>query len=99
MLAVLAKTGDRVMKKPITLCDRCDIYMRCLLDDYDGKLCRKMRTVKPTNADYIRAMTDEELAEFLIEYRCVHKAPHCMEADCTQCWLGWLKQEVKECRY
>ena len=51
---------------------------------------------KRTNGDRIRAMTDEELAEFLAEYRCTHKAPHCMEANCAQCWLEWLRQEAKE---
>lgn len=49
-----------------------------------------------TNADRIRAMTDEELAKILAEYRCVKKALHCMEVDCTQCWLDWLKQEITE---
>lgn len=50
----------------------------------------------PSYADRIRAMTDEELAEFLAEYRCTHKAPHCMEANCAQCWLEWLRQEAEE---
>ena len=51
---------------------------------------------KPSNADRIRAMSGEELAEFLTEYRCVHKAPHCREANCTQCWLDWLKEPAEE---
>ena len=49
---------------------------------------------KKTNANHIRSMTDEELAEFLTEYHCVYKAPHCMETNCTQCWLNWLKKEA-----
>lgn len=52
-------------------------------------------TPPKSNADKIRAMTDEELAEFLAEYRCAHKAPHCREANCEKCWLDWLKQEVE----
>ena len=48
-----------------------------------------------TNADRLRAMSDEELAEFLAEYRCVHKAPHCRDANCVQCWLDWLKSPVE----
>ena len=47
-----------------------------------------------TRADRVRTMTDEELAEFLAEYRCAHKAPHCMEANCAPCWLDWLRQEA-----
>lgn len=52
------------MNKPITLCDRCKEYARCCLN-YDGDNCRRSRTVEPTNADRIRAMSDEELAEWI----------------------------------
>ena len=38
---------------------------------------------KPTNADRIRAMSDEELAEWLED--------HCYQYG----WLDWLKQEVE----
>ena len=54
-----------------------------------------------TNADRIRAMTDEELAQWLnFEFgRCewcdVHKED-CAEADCLACVVGWLRQPVKE---
>lgn len=78
------------MEKPITLCDRCDNQMRCLLN-YDGKSCRKSRTVDPTNADRIRAMRDEELAEFLDFVRGSKNYP-IYYTD----WLEWLKQEVNE---
>lgn len=37
-----------------------------------------------TNSDRIRSMTDEELADFLYENRCMG----------YQAWLDWLKQEV-----
>jgi len=47
-----------------------------------------------TNYDRVRAMSVEEMAEFLAEYRCVYKAPNCREANCEKCWLDWLKQEV-----
>ena len=58
-----------------------------------------------TNADRIRAMTDEELAEFILSIR-----GHCRAAtigpvvcpyienfqtDCNKCWCDWLKQEDK----
>jgi hypothetical protein len=62
-----------------------------------------------TNADRIRAMSDEELAEFFAQqkYRkpvfdgwlplCNHvMGPRtCHEDGCETCWLDWLKQEVK----
>ena len=60
---------------------------------------------KKTNADRIRAMTDEELMEFLehdywsIDY-CKKDAPidqetkECLLPSCKQCFLEWLKQEA-----
>ena len=47
----------------------------------------------PSNADRIRAMSDEELADVVANgVGCVLKAPHCMDVDCTPCILKWLKQ-------
>lgn len=50
-----------------------------------------------TNADRLRAMSDEELAEFMAD-NCgcpVDKCPHLDdEKDCGQCWADWLKQEA-----
>ena len=49
-----------------------------------------------TNADRIRAMSDEELADVVANgVGCVLKAPHCMEDDCTPCILKWLKQPAE----
>ncbi len=83
------------MDKPITLCDRCDIVMSCLLD-YDGVLCRRNRTVQPTNADRIRAMTDDELAEFLG----IQAAKWCNYMDKSEeeakWYREWLKSPVEE---
>lgn len=63
----------------------------------------KIHENKPmTNADRIRAMSDEELASFLgIEYwrlpKCnsVDLNGECVQPDCTGCWLDWLKEEVE----
>ena len=61
------------------------------------------------NADRIRAMTDEELAEYLAPCACppirfnkntgdivcpVNKEP--CESDCKSCWLDWLKEEATQ---
>ena len=49
-----------------------------------------------TNADRIRAMNDEELADVVANgVGCVLKAPHCMDVDCTPCILKWLKQPAE----
>jgi len=60
----------------------------------------------PTNADCIRSMTDEELAEFLDEYVTSHwpckddtpidpETKECKISSCAVCWLDWLKSEVE----
>ena len=51
-----------------------------------------------TNADRIRAMTDEELAKaFDCEFEAcppdVDEEKWCdSDADCKRCWLEWLRQ-------
>lgn len=55
---------------------------------------------RPSNADRIRAMTDEELAKFLDCY-CVSASWECPrhhEIKCHECWLEWLKKEVDDDR-
>ena len=48
-----------------------------------------------TNADRIRAMTDEELAKFAYSFPCPPQiTPNQCRHDCDRCWLDWLKQEV-----
>lgn len=57
-----------------------------------------------TNADRIRAMTDEELSEMFTEmyddesyfYCPVKRCRRCPQIDCNVCFLDWLKQEVSE---
>ena len=49
--------------------------------------------IAPTNADWIRTMTDEELAEFLYVTTCEDGYP---QFDTTQGWLNWLREEAKE---
>lgn len=56
--------------------------------------------VTQTNADRIRAMTDEEMADWLYEY--AGSSPNCDRAriavdnkNCADCWLDWLKQEAR----
>lgn len=46
-----------------------------------------------TNADKIRAMTDEELVKHIV---CEYQICERDELDCNSCILDWLKQEVSE---
>lgn len=51
-----------------------------------------------TNADKIRAMTDEEMAHFM-ESRpdaCPPMGTLCSGKNCYDCWIDWLKQEVSD---
>ena len=56
--------------------------------------------LKRTNADRIRAMTDEELAKWIADiYPDCPPGYNCDSSrvtDCCDCWLDWLKQEATE---
>lgn len=52
-----------------------------------------------TNADRIRSMTDEELADWLLSQGCkAHITDEwCKkQRNCRACWLDWLREEVEE---
>lgn len=64
--------------------------------------CFKFKKKLLTNADRVRAMSDEELASFIHDRSCAY----CPMDDCDgrmnvgrdacyKRWLDWLKQEVK----
>ena len=76
-------------------CINCNSYFN--FDELSKRRIGKETAPKPaTHYDLLIRKTPEEMAEFLTQYRCVHKAPHCKEANCKQCWLNWLKQEAEE---
>ena len=58
--------------------------------------CKKpCYTIIPiTNADRIRAMTDEELGKFLSIYGCPCHARDC-RASCEDCVIDWLQQPAE----
>ena len=81
------------------ICDSCEKYP-CSADETKLMLSCPAYSTKPkpiTNADRIRAMTDEELAE-AIKNPCdmgLHIPNEwCKKRNCGyQCSLDWLKQE------
>lgn len=87
----ICETCDYANRPPYkSPCSECDRTMGSLFCYYEHE-------EKPTNADRIRAMSDEELANVVANgVGCVLSAPHCMDDDCTYCILKWLKQPVKE---
>lgn len=63
--------------------------------------CKNYRITPITNADRIRSMTDEELAELFADNDCgacrIHDycySDGCVR-NCEDVWLDWLKQEVE----
>lgn len=80
-------------------CINCNSYFN-FEELYKYRIEEAFKPKTITNADRIRSMTDEELAEFITAR---HYSPHCpvpwCEADeatdCEQCWLGWLRKETK----
>ena len=70
--------------------------------EYNGKTIREWADLiaNPiTNADRIRSMTDEELADWLGIYCNGNTKPGeiCAKdiGSCEECWLDWLRQEVE----
>ena len=72
--------------------------------DLQGKVIKKrMGVITLTNADIIRSMTDEEMAEFIAQQRFCAINPIADKfgidttvafIKCKENVLGWLKQEV-----
>ena len=59
-------------------------------------MAKPITEYKMTNADRIREMRDDELADVVANgVGCVLKAPHCMDVDCTPCILKWLQQPAE----
>ena len=62
------------------------------------KMCRLCGAYREqTNADRIRAMTDEELERFLGQHSLCSRVERCPDhGECHKCVLDWLQQPVKE---
>ena len=77
---------------------RCSLHNRLVL--YPNLGCVHCKKTCTTNADRIRRMTDEELADFMTYYDC--NCEYCAYEECgekSECEKGvlqWLKQEVKD---
>ena len=75
-------------------CDSLDEIVEKLAE-YEDKEEQKSQT----NADRIRAMSDEELVELVIRQGCPPPRNHvtCGTAGtCQECWLKYLRQPVKD---
>lgn len=57
-------------------------------------LVKKNEKRPTTNADRLRSMTDEELAEFISYCGCPNHAMDC-RASCKDCTMKWLQQPAE----
>lgn len=91
------------------ICDDCAHKGYCDMAQFGGHnpritACSHFSKRKQTNADRIRSMSDEELADFIndAEYGFLDRPGMCdvcdhhRVKDCLACWLAWLKSPVEE---
>ena len=83
-------------------CERCTKYDDCRTGSGLTQPCGAYHPKTATNADRIRSMSDEELANFIPDWRHT-KACKCNEHEfigcdnqCEKCVLEWLKQPAEE---
>ena len=87
-------------------CRECPDYAKCVKESnlaIKRKTCKKAKTkYVMTNADRIRAMSDDELADFI--YRCEmgdidYAKTFCDlcngQYECGQCRLDWLRKPME----
>ena len=87
-----------------SICDKCYFRTDCAMYEPSAKVascyCYK-HDPRITNADRVRAMSDEELATFMAERNAclrpnLRTKDECWQYDdCEACWLDWLKQEAE----
>ena len=84
-------------------CETCKHYeveaynepcVSCRLRDYDVPTKWENPFRQKTNADRIRAMSDEELANVVVCPHCKTNWDKCTD-DCFACRLEWLKQPAE----
>lgn len=68
----------------------CRMQVGYKVDECKHELCA-CSTEPITNADRIRSMTDEELANFVHE-GCPHIEEECTMKGCVKCILEWLQK-------
>ena len=90
-----------------SICNDCAQRTRCDMAEIGRSplaisTCYCYEKGNPSNADRIRAMTDEELAEWFHRIQYDVSDYYCGGHSCEptlptgkESWLGWLKQEAK----
>ena len=77
-------------------CHICDLLPICPFASPVEIVCSSFKPKRKTNADRIRAMTDEELAKWITEKHGCARCPGWnvpCGGRCEEYWLDWLKEE------
>ena len=84
------------------ICDKCAHAEYCDMATFGGHnpkitACSKFTERHQSNADRIRAMTDEELAMWIyqVQDECALRKGNFMSPLSQVWWLNWLKQETR----
>lgn len=85
-------------------CKNCPAYAKCTVT-YRGSACSALRSTYGidtdpeiiTNADRIRAMSDEELAEYLCGLTYCCECEHRDTCNGEDGYLKWLRQPAEDC--
>lgn len=79
---------------------KCKKFPEDTIGPNDCESCKQYHSkYKPSNADKLRAMSDEELAEFIwnaMDDICPNNCHEDPERPCEVCILDWLKQECAD---
>ena len=89
---------DVIYDCPIANC-RTPIFTGKCREDCIKKYNKEIGIKPQTNGDRIRAMSDEEIAEFFGKATLCERLPieKCSEHDaCPGCWFAWLKEPYKK---
>ena len=78
--------------------DFYDLCCECEYPENSDDPPAKYEPKPMTNADRIRSMSDEELADFITDDMCglICGDPLACEGQCKQKMLDWLKKEVRD---
>lgn len=89
-------------------CEKDKIFVKIVKQKHqqylNGFNQKQNRSVDMTNAEKIRSMSDEELAEFLdivgedgisSQYADVPCDCCCEKTECSKCWKEWLQSEAE----
>ena len=87
----------------VCICEDCARHARGECTWWSGvTACEEFEQIPPTNADRIRAMSDGELAKFMIRNTCaVYSSPEDCDYSCDgfetcyDSWLDWLQSPAE----